>query len=249
VARGGAGDRTREIGALGNRTIHERLNGWMAILDPGTWVRALLAGALMWAVVCAVAVARDTTGHDWYATGKLTLMELLTGLGFDDRAPVEYRTSAGSVVTLTRDGLMYNGEALLARDHVLRTAGKAAGLGAWFGLGGALLCLALFRHAMEELRFHGAASGPEHPQHPEARARFAPPTVGPELLASPPSAGSPPVRAPENRPSASRAFRPTGKDSEARGAGKPPARPDSRQPDAPAPPPRTQRKRQYGRWI
>ena len=232
---------------MGNRTAYGRRAGWTAILDPGTWVRALLAGALMWAVVCAVAVARDTTGHDWYATGKLTLTELLTGLGFDDRAPVEYRTRAGAMVTLTRDGLMYNGEALLARDHVLRTAAKAAGIGAWCGLGGALLCLALFRHAMEELRFRGVASGPEHLQRPEARARFAPPAVRRELLAPPPSVGSALVPAPENRPSVSRASRPPGKDREAGDTGKPPAGVASRQPDASAPPPRA--RRQYGRWI
>ena len=225
----------------------------MAILDPEAWVQVLLAAAVgmasMSALACAVALAWDTTGHDWYATGKLTLTELLTGLGFDDRAPVEYRTRAGSMVTLTRGGLMYNGEALLARDHVLRTAGKAAGIGVWCGLGGALFCLALFRHAMEELRFHGAASGPEHFQRPGARARFAPPAVRRELLAPPPSAGSPPLRAPENRPSMSRASRPTGKDSKTHGAGKPPAGADNPQPDSPAPPPPAPRKRQYGRWI
>jgi len=223
----------------------------MAVFDPEAWVQVLLAAAIgmasMSALACAVALAWDTTGHDWYATGKLTLTELLTGLGFDDRAPVEYRTRAGSMVTLTRDGLMYNGEALLARDHVLRTAGKAAGIGVWCGLGGALLCLALFRHAMEKLRFHGTASGPEHFQRPEARAPFAPPAVRPELLAPPPSAGSPPVRAPENRLSVSRASRPQGKDREAHDPGKPPVGGDSRQPDTAAlsPPAR----RQYGRWI
>ena len=79
-------------------------NGWMVILDPGPWVRALLAAAFMWALAFAVTLARDTTEHDWYAAGKLTLTELLTGLGFDDRAPVEYRTRDGAVVTLTASG-------------------------------------------------------------------------------------------------------------------------------------------------
>lgn len=227
---------------MGNRIIHGYRNGWMAILDPGRWVRALLAAALMWALAFAVALERDTTRHDWYAAGKLTLTELLTGLGFDDRAPVEYRTRDSAVVTLTRDGLMYNGDALLARDHLLRTAAKAAGLGAWCGLGGALLCLALFRRPEDEGGFRPAATGPEHPRRPEARARFAPPVA-------PPSAGSALVPAPENRPSASRASRPPGKDSNARGAGKPPAAADSRQPDAAAPPPPARREPRYERWI
>ena len=214
----------------------------MAILDPGRWIRALLAAALMWAVACVVSLARDTTEHDWYATAKLTLTELLTGLGFDDRAPMEYRTGDGAVVTFTRDGFMYNGEALLARDRLLRTAGKATGLGAWCGLGGALLCLALFRRLEGERQHRRAASTPEHFPGPEARARFAPPAM-------PPSVGSALVPTPENRPSASRASRVPGKDSKARGAGKPPAGADSRQPNAAAPPPSARRKRQYGRWI
>ena len=211
----------------------------MAILDPGMWVRALLAAALMWALACAVALARDTREHDWYATGKLTLTELLTGLGFDDRAPVEYRTRAGPVVTLTRDGLMYKGEALLARDHLLRTAAKAAEFGAWCGFGGALLCLAIFRRPEDERQRRRA----------EARARFAPPAVRPELLAPQPTAGNPPVRAPENRPSMSRASLPPGKDREAPDTVTPPAGADSRQPDASAPPPRARRERKYERWI
>ena len=76
----------------------------MVILDPGPWVRALLAAAFMWALAFAVTLARDTTEHDWYAAGKLILTELVTGLGFDDRAPVEYRTRDGAVVTLTASG-------------------------------------------------------------------------------------------------------------------------------------------------
>ena len=218
---------------MANRENHGRRNGWMSILDRGAWVRALLAASLMWALACAFALAWDTTGHDWYATGKLTLAELLTGLGFDDRAPVEYRTRAGSVVMLTRDGLMYNGDALLARDHLLRTAAKAARFGAWFGLGGALLFLALFRRPRDERQHRRAASGPERLLDPETRARFAPPAV-------PPSTGSVPVRAPENRPTVSRATPPPGKDREARDTGKP---------DAAAPPPRALREREYGRWI
>ena len=214
----------------------------MAILDPGMWVRALLAAALMWTLAFAVALARDATEHDWYATGKLTLTEFLTGLGFDDRAPVEYRRSDGAVVTLTRDGLMYNGNALVARDHLLRTAANAAGLGAWCGLGGALLCLALFRRPEDERQYHRAAPGPEHLPGPETRARFAPPAM-------PPSVGSALVPAPENRPSVPPASRPPGKDRETRGAGKPPAVADSRQPDAAAPPPPARRRPQYVRWI
>ena len=230
-------------GTLRNRASHGRSAGWMAIFDPGAWLRALLAAALMWALACTVTLTSDTTGHDWYAAGKLTLTEILTGLGFDDRATVEYRTSDGSVVTLTRDGLMYNGNALVARDYLLRTAAKAAELGAWFGLGGALLCLALFRRPEDERQYRRAASGPEHLPGPEARTRFAPPAVALS------SASSPQVRARENRPSASRDSRPPGKDRRSHDADKLSVGAESRQPDAPAPPPPARRERQYGRWI
>ena len=224
-------------------------NGWMVILDPGTWVRALLAAAFMWVLAFAVTLARDTTEHDRYAAGKLTLTELVTGLGFDDRAPVEYRMRDGAVVTLTRDGLMYNRDALLARDRLLRTAAKAAGLGAWCGLGGALIGLVLCLRPEDEWQHRRAAPGPEHLQRPEARARFAPPGVRSAPAVAPPAPGSALVPAPENRPSVSRASPPPGKDGKASGAGKPPARADSRQPDAPVPPPPARRKPHYGRWI
>ena len=123
--------------------------GWRAVFDPATWVRAVLVAATgvvsMAVLACGIALVRDTAGHDWYAAGKLTLTELLIEAGFDEGAPTEYRTAAGVILTLTRDDLRFNGEALLARDWLLATAAGAAELGALCGLGGALLCLALVR--------------------------------------------------------------------------------------------------------
>ena len=87
------------------------------------WVRALLVGAIgvvsMALLACGITLVRDTTGHDWYAVGKLTLTEILIENGFDERAPTEYRTAVGAILTLTRDDLKFNGEALvdqMARD-------------------------------------------------------------------------------------------------------------------------------------
>ena len=56
----------------------------------------------------------------------------------------------GAEVTLARGDLVFSGEALLARDHLLRTAKQAAELGAWCGLGGALICLVLVRRQEDE---------------------------------------------------------------------------------------------------
>ena len=105
------------------------------------WVRALLVEAIgvvsMALLACGITLVRDTTGHDWYSAGKLTLTEILIEIGFDERAPTEYRTAVGAILTVTRDDLKFNGEALLARDRLLATAADAAELGAWCGLGGA----------------------------------------------------------------------------------------------------------------
>ena len=46
-------------------------------------------------------------------------------------------------MTIARGDLTFNGGALLARDRLLYTAKRSAELGAWCGLGGVLICLAL----------------------------------------------------------------------------------------------------------
>ena len=83
----------------------------------GAVAMAILAGA--------IALVRDTTDHDWYATGKLSLTEILIRIGFDERAETQYRTSDGEILTLTRHDLMFNGNALLARDWIFFTASGA----------------------------------------------------------------------------------------------------------------------------
>ena len=123
-------------------------SGWRAVFDLDAWIRALLV-VTVWvvflsALACVVALVRDTTEHDWYATGKLTLTELMIVIGFDGSVVTEYRDWRGEVESLTRADLRINADARVARRHLLRTARKAAELGACCGLGGALLCLAVF---------------------------------------------------------------------------------------------------------
>lgn len=121
--------------------------GWRAVLDPVAWVRTLLLTAVfvvsLSALACAVGLARDTRGHDWYASAKLSWAEILLGLNFDPHAPVTYRTGKGEEVALARGDLIFSGEALVARNHLVRTAKRSAELGVWCGLGGALMCLVL----------------------------------------------------------------------------------------------------------
>ena len=241
------------------------------------WIRALLVVAIgvvsMAVLACIVALVRDTTGHDWYATGKLILAEVLIELDFDHRTPVEYRTRKGAVVTLARGDIMYSGEALAARYYLVRTTTRAMGLGAWCGFGGALLCLALIRRPKDERRVQRTSFEPDHVQQPGARERFVPPPARPGFVALPP-AKPVPDRASEDRSPLSNAPRPpkpepigerrgqagVGNDARARrsppkgGAARDPDKPPPTGPDAgrqgdqaqPAP---GRRKRKYGRWI
>ena len=195
------------------------------------WLRSLLLTAVFVvstsALACIVGFARDTTGHDWHATGKLFLAEILLALNFDPRAQVKYRTREGAEVTLARGELAFSGEALLARDHLLRTARRAAELGAWCGIGGALVCLVLVRRQEDE--------------RGERRTSPEPSRRRPGSGVSTPVATAP-VRAP--------AVRPPGPDTP-RPLNPQPAGSDRRdtapgREDAAAP---ARRERGYGRWI
>ncbi len=205
--------------------------GWRAVLDPGAWVRTLLFTAVfvvsISALACAVGLARDTTGHDWHATGKLFLAEILLALNFDPRASVAYRTRDGKETTLARGDLIFSGDALLARDHLLRTAKRSAELGAWCGLGAALLCLVL-------LGLQGVERGsrPESPAPPRERPGFMAPAQAAKAPVPTPAERLPGTDTPQPRKP-----RPAGK-----GRGK--ATPDRA--DSPTP---ERRERGYGRWI
>ncbi|MCY4382801.1 MAG: hypothetical protein OXE44_06585 [Nitrospinae bacterium] len=211
---------------MGIRARDRNRTGWRVLLDPGMWFRSLLLTAVfvvsLSALACAVGLARGTTGHDWHATGKLFWAETLLTLHFDPRTQVRYWTREGKEVTIARGELLFKGEALLARDHLLRTAKRAAGLGAWCGIGGALLCLAL-------VWCHEAERG-------ERRTSREPRRTRPDS-SSPTPAATAPVRAPANRPPGPPKTRPASADrTEATPVRK----------NAPAP---ATRERGYGRWI
>ena len=210
---------------MGIRARDRSRTGWRVFLDPGAWLRLLLLTAVfvvsLSVLTCAVGLARDTTGHDWGATGKLYWAEILLALNFDPRAPVRYRTREGKEVTIARGDLALSGETLLARDHLLRTAKRAAELGAWCGIGAALMCLMLVRWLEHELG--------------ERRISREPPAKKQHSGGSTPVAAAP-LRTPAERPPKPDAPRP----------GKPRPAATDRGNDAPAPAPR---KRDYERWI
>ena len=221
----------RENASLKNRTGDRSRTGRRTVLDPGMWLRVLLVTAVfvvsISALACAVGLARDTTDHDWHATYKLYWAEILLGLYFDPRAPVTYRTRKGEEVTLARGDLTFSGEALLARDHLLRTAKRSAELGAWCGLGGALLCQILL-----------ALQGVERGSRP---APPAPPRERPGFMA-PMQAAKAPVRTQAVRPQGPDATPPVKPEPAGKGHGN--AAPNKA--DSPTP---ERRERGYGRWI
>ncbi len=166
----------RSSSGYGSRT------GWRAVFDPDAWIWALLV-VTVWvvflsALACAVALVRDTTGHDWYASGNLTLTELMIGIGFDESALTEYRDWRGEVESLTRDELQYNADAGFARRHVLRTARKAAELGACCGFGGALLCFALFGRQDRRQTLLPVPEPPGRPAEDQAQGSTEPKPAG-----------------------------------------------------------------------
>jgi len=99
-----------------------------------------LAGAASIAILLpGIALLRDTTGHDWYAAGKLVVTETMIAVGFDPSALTEYRAADGSIRSVTRFRLAHTVEAWIARSRILSTIADNALLGAGAGFGGAVL--------------------------------------------------------------------------------------------------------------
>ncbi len=99
-----------------------------------TAVRAVATtAAIMTVLVTAIAFVIETTAHDWYATGKVTLAEAMIATGFDQSARTEYWTADGRTVRRSRYGLTI-GEAWVVRHRLLSMAADRALLGACTGL-------------------------------------------------------------------------------------------------------------------
>ena len=242
---------------MANRAHHEPGAGWRAVFDPGLWRQGLIAataGAVSMALVaCAVALVRDTTGHDWYAAYRITLADVTIGVGFDEDAPVEYRNADGEVESVSRFRLTHRLEARWAREGVLEAAWNGATLGALSGFGGALLCLVLIRRSLNDLRARRPGHDPALSPRPEARDRAAPAPersmaaparIMPASSGSSPTTAAPPP-APANRLPASEP-RPAARSEPTA------ARPDKAESDkdiAKPPARREGARRDHGRWV
>ena len=87
-----------------------------------------------------VALARDTTGHDWYSAAELKVAHQIIAVDFDEDDHVGFRTADGVVETVTRSRLSDKYRVRWARQDILKAAWKSTTLRAFAGCGGALLC-------------------------------------------------------------------------------------------------------------
>ena len=203
---------------------------------------------------CAVALAHDTTGPDWYSGYKITVADLMIGAGFDEDAPVEYRREDGTVETVSRWHLSHEFDARWARDRILESAWRGATLGGLSGFGGALLCLVLIWRSMNDLRAGRREYEPVPTRSPEARDRLepsakrsmsAPTATMPETLAPSHAPAAPAYRSPAKRPPVSDAPRP----ARAKPGDTAPASSDSSKDKQAKPARREGAKRDHGRWV
>ena len=242
---------------MGNSSHPGRSVAWRVVSDPEFWRQAVVAGTAgavsMAILACALALARDTTGHDWYAAVRITVADFLIRAGFDADAQVEYRNADGEVEAVSRFGLTHTFEARWARQDILDAAWEGATLGALSGFGGALLCLVLVWRFVDERRAQRPADESSATHRFEAQDLLASPNAKPESTSAPARPMSLPSPPPPAEP---------GRAATVRRAPSEPARPANPQiavtrqvkPDtgkdnktAPARPGR--RKRDYGRWV
>ena len=225
---------------------HEPRGGWRGAFDPELWRQGVVtgtAGAILMAIVaCAIALACDTTGHDWYATAKVTAADLLIAAGFDEDALTEYRTADGTIETVSRYGLTVTLEARWAREDILAAAWDGAGIGALCGLGGALLCLVLIHRSWSGDRSRNLGGRLAAVQRPTAGERFA--TLPARLQSTSHPSGTP-ASASVTAPASSASPSPRQPDSGAPIESKSLSSGD----EATAPDARKQRRRDPGRWV
>ena len=144
--------------------------------DTDKWLLPLVAAGIfatgVAVLVAGIALALGTTGHDWYAAWKLTLVDAMLAFGFSDYGQVEYRTAAGETITVARYRLAnVMHEAWLARRQIFSLAADRAVLGACSGLALSAMWLAVL--AAAHLRQRGGGRGAVVEPAPRVRRGYA----------------------------------------------------------------------------
>ena len=144
--------------------------------DRDIWLMPLVAAGIcaagMAALVAGLALALGTTGHDWYAAWKFTLVEAMLTIGFSDYGVVEYRRAAGETITVERYRLVnVMTEAWWARRRLFSMAADRAVLGACTAL--ALFAMWLGVLAAVRLRRFVGGRGTVVEPAPRARTGYA----------------------------------------------------------------------------
>lgn len=144
--------------------------------DTDKWLLPLVAAGIcaagMAVLVAGIALALGTAGHDWYAAWKLTQVEAMLSVGFDDYGLVDYRTADGATVTVERYRLAYvMPEAWLARRLIFSLAADRAVLGACTGL--ALFAMWMGVGAAVRLRRFASGRGAVVEPAPRVRRGYA----------------------------------------------------------------------------
>ena len=101
----------------------------------------LLGVAAMTLAVPCILLARGTTGHDWYAAGKLTAVEIALAVGLSEYTPMAYRWKDGDTMKMSRAVFPQFGPPVRARQRILAAIGDGVMLGA--GVGGTVFFLML----------------------------------------------------------------------------------------------------------
>ena len=139
------------------------------VLRTLVWAGICIAG--MAVLVTGIALALGTTGHDWYAAWKFTVVKMMLGLGFSDHGLIEYRLAAGVTINIERFRFVHGmDEAWSARRLIFSLVVDRAVLGACTGF--ALFAMWLAAETVAHLREFGSGRGAVV-EPPRARREYA----------------------------------------------------------------------------
>lgn len=136
----------------------------------------LLGVAAMTVLVPGILLTRNTTGHDWYAAGRLTLEEAKLAVGFSEFTKVAFRRADGDEWSLHRMIFVQFGPPLHARQRILSEIGNGMMLGG--GIGGTVFCLMVLGTAGHVRRVARVASVRAVPVTRPWRAKASPGVAG-----------------------------------------------------------------------